>query len=160
MKLGVISDSHDNLPMIRQAVLYFNEHEPVDAVVHAGDYVAPFSLREFAKLKMPFYGVFGNNDGEHEGINAVMPQIQEPPLYLELAGRRIVVIHDLAKLPDHAADNAEIIICGHTHQKKVERTDKLLVNPGELGGWLTGKCTVAMIDLATTDVEVIYLREE
>jgi len=160
MRLGVVSDSHDNLVLIRRAVLYFNEHEPVDAVVHCGDYVAPFAVKEFAKLKAPFYGVFGNNDGEHAGINQVMPQIQQPPLCLELGGRKIVVTHDLAKLKDDDRKAAHIIIYGHTHDAQVERNGKLWVNPGELGGWLTGKSTVGVIDLATTDVEIVYLHEE
>ena len=159
MRLGVMSDSHDNLVLIRKAVRFFNEEEPVDAVVHAGDFVAPFSVRELAKIKVPFYGVFGNNDGERHGINGVMPQIVAPPLHLELGGRRIVVTHDLAKLPGADRAAADIVICGHTHKSLVQREKNLLVNPGELGGWLTGKCTVATIDLDTTNVEIVYLEE-
>ncbi|HUS58155.1 MAG TPA: metallophosphoesterase [Planctomycetota bacterium] len=159
MRLGVISDSHDNLVMVRKAVHYFNEEEPVDAVVHAGDYVAPFTVKELLKLKAPFCGVFGNNDGEHAGIARIAPQIVEPPLRLELGGRRIVVVHDIEKLSAEERDLAEIIICGHTHNAKVEGNAHLVVNPGELCGWLTGKCTVAAINLDTTDVEIIYLRE-
>jgi len=146
--------------MIRKAVRYFNDEEPADAVVHAGDFVAPFAVRELAKLKAPFYGVFGNNDGERAGINAVMPQIKEPPLRLQLGGRRIVVVHDLARLRPEERDAAEIIICGHTHESKVERNGRLVVNPGELCGWLTGKSTVAAIELESTNVEIIFLKEE
>ena len=160
MKLGVISDSHDNLPLIREAVQYFNEEDPVDAVVHAGDYVAPFAVRELAKLKAPFHGVFGNNDGERAGINKVMPQIVQPPLRLHLAGRRIVVTHDPERLTEADRAAADIVIFGHTHNKLVEHDNgKLVMNPGELGGWLTGNCTLAVIDLETLGVEIIYLRE-
>ena len=160
MKLGVIADSHDNLPMIRKAVRFFNEEEPVDAIVHAGDYVAPFAVKELAKLKAPIYGIFGNNDGEHPGINQVLPQIVDPPLHLEIGGRRIVVTHDLDKLPEDTKKAAEIVIFGHTHNRKVERNGCLLVNPGELGGWLTGESSAAVIDLETLDVEVDYFSHE
>ena len=44
MKLGIISDTHDNVPMITKAVEFFNNAN-VDAVMHAGDYVSPFSLK-------------------------------------------------------------------------------------------------------------------
>jgi len=160
MKLGVIADSHDNLPMIRKAVRYFNEEAPVDAIVHAGDYVAPFAVRELAGLEAPIYGVFGNNDGEHPGINQVLPQMVDPPLHLELGGRRIVVTHDIDKLPKDTKKSAEIVIFGHTHHSRINRKGNLLVNPGELGGWLTGDSTVAVIDLDTLDVEVDYFYHE
>ena len=160
MKLGIISDSHDNLVLVRKAVGYFNDEEPVDAIVHAGDYVAPFAVKEFAKLEAPFHGIFGNNDGEHRGINKVLPQITDPPLHLELGGRKIVVVHDLEALPQEERKSADIVICGHTHEPLVEHNDYLLVNPGELGGWLTGKCTVGVIHMETLGVEIIFLHEE
>ena len=154
MKLGVIADSHDNLVLIRTAVAWFNNEEQVDAVVHAGDYVAPFAVKELAKLKMPLHGVFGNNDGEHRGINSVMPQIVDPPLHIDLGKRKIVVTHDLEAPPDGEWNAADIVICGHTHRPLIERNDRLIVNPGELGGWLTGRGTAAVIDLKTLEVTI------
>ncbi len=67
MLIGIMSDTHDNLPAIRKAVEFFNERN-VDLVIHAGDYVAPFVARELKKLKAPLKGVFGNNDGERKGL--------------------------------------------------------------------------------------------
>ncbi len=154
MKLGVMADSHDNLVLIRIAVEWFNDEGAVGAVVHAGDYVAPFALKELARLSVPLHGVFGNNDGEHAGINKVMPQIVDPPLHIGLGRRKIVVTHDLEALPDAARNAADIVIFGHTHEPLVERDGRLLVNPGELGGWLTGRSTVAVIDLETLEVEI------
>ena len=39
MKLGIISDTHDNLPAIAAAVEIFKKAR-VQAILHAGDYVA------------------------------------------------------------------------------------------------------------------------
>ena len=50
MKIGVMSDSHDNLPAIRRALARF-EAEGAEAVIHAGDFVAPFSIKELLKFK-------------------------------------------------------------------------------------------------------------
>jgi putative phosphoesterase len=36
--IGIISDTHDNLPAIKRAVDLFNEKN-VDLVLHAGDFV-------------------------------------------------------------------------------------------------------------------------
>lgn len=159
MKIGIISDSHDNLPLIRKAVHYLNDEWPVDAVIHAGDYVAPFAVRELANLRAPFYGVFGNNDGERAGIRKVLPQIQQPPLRLELGGRIIVVTHDRAELAEADTAGADIVVCGHTHNPEVRRNGFLLVNPGELGAWLTGASTLAVVDLENLDARIVTLAD-
>ncbi len=39
MILGIISDSHDNLPKLKKAVTLFNKKN-VSLVLHAGDYIA------------------------------------------------------------------------------------------------------------------------
>ena len=46
MKLGIISDSHENMPLIAKAVELFN-HEEVDLVLHAGDFISPITAKEF-----------------------------------------------------------------------------------------------------------------
>ncbi|MEA1871092.1 MAG: YfcE family phosphodiesterase, partial [Candidatus Bipolaricaulota bacterium] len=63
MKLGIISDTHDNMPKIARAVELFNERK-VDLVLHAGDFISPITASEFTHLEAPLIGVFGNNDGE------------------------------------------------------------------------------------------------
>ena len=63
MKIAIISDTHDNLPNIRKAVEIINDKD-IDLVIHAGDYVSPFTAKEFKKLNCEMIGVFGNNDGD------------------------------------------------------------------------------------------------
>jgi len=159
MKIGIISDSHDNLPLIGRAVHYLNDEWPVDAVIHAGDYVAPFAVRELARIRAPLYGVFGNNDGERAGIRKELPQIEEPPLRFQLGGRTIVVTHDLATLAEDDTAGADIIVCGHTHAPEVKQDSCLLVNPGELGAWLTGTATIAVVDLETLEAQIVTLAD-
>ena len=101
MKIGVMSDSHDNLPAIRRALARF-EAEGAEAVIHAGDFVAPFSIKELLKFKGALYGCFGNNDGEKAGIRALWPAVAEPPCELQLGGRRILLTHDEAALRENA----------------------------------------------------------
>ena len=52
MKLGVIADSHDRLPTLRRAVELFKRLN-VDAILHAGDFVAPFAAKLIAPPNMP-----------------------------------------------------------------------------------------------------------
>ena len=59
MLIGVISDTHDNLPIIEKAIKKLNE-ENVALVLHAGDYVSPFVIPKFKALNAKLIGVFGN----------------------------------------------------------------------------------------------------
>lgn len=63
MKIGVVSDTHDQQELILQAVQMLNEAN-VGLVIHCGDWVSPFILHSFKGLRMPMKGVFGNNDGD------------------------------------------------------------------------------------------------
>ncbi|MEI6631606.1 MAG: metallophosphoesterase [bacterium] len=154
MRLGLLSDSHDNIPKLEKAVRFFNKQK-VGFVFHAGDFVAPFTVKVLKALKCDWCGVFGNNDGEKTGLaSASEGRIQEGPLSLELKGRQIVIAHDLNQL-NLKSEKAELIIFGHTHKPQILRQSaKLLVNPGECGGWLFGKPTVALIDLDSFSAKI------
>ncbi len=147
MIIGLFSDTHDNLPAIARAVAFFNRKK-VSAVLHAGDFVAPFAVRKINQLACPWEGVFGNNDGEHKGLaDASAGRIKAAPLRIVLGGRQIVVVHSLAQL-DLKKVKAGLVVCGHTHQPSIEqRGSTLIVNPGECCGWLSGVSTVALVDL-------------
>ena len=95
MKLGIMSDSHDNLPLIAQAVELFNS-EKVDLVLHAGDFVSPFTAMPFRGLNARLVGVFGNNDGDKPALISRFKDIgelHEDYRELELAGRKIALMH-------------------------------------------------------------------
>ena len=51
MKIGVFSDSHDNVPMVKKAVELFN-NEGVELVIHAGDFIAPFVVAAMGDLEV------------------------------------------------------------------------------------------------------------
>jgi len=63
MKVGIISDTHDNLDAIGEAVAIFND-EGIELLIHAGDFISPFTSQPFKKLKASQAGFFGNNDGD------------------------------------------------------------------------------------------------
>ncbi len=155
MKIGVISDSHDNMPMIRKAVGFFNGREDITLVVHAGDFVAPFALEALLELRVPMLAVFGNNDGERAGLARLMPGLAGTSLTSEIGERRICVVHSIDDVPGD--DGIDVIIYGHDHRSNIEPGPPLKVNPGECCGYLTGRPTVAVIDLAEMTAEIIEL---
>jgi len=157
MQIGILSDTHDNLPKIEKAVGLFNKKK-VGFVLHAGDYVAPFTILKFKKLKCDWRGVFGNNDGERNGLARISDgKIQEGPLRIKLAGKIITLVHDI-KTINPKREDAALIIFGHTHKSEIIKKDKsLVINPGEAGGWLTGKSTVAIVDLTDLSHKIFSL---
>lgn len=163
MQIGVISDSHDRLPPLRRAVANFVRMK-VDAIIHAGDFVAPFAAKLIAPphvpASIPVHCVFGNNDGEREGLANIIPQVIDGPLHLELGGRRIVVHHFEDWLSPDDIARADIVITGHTHEIVNEmRHEKLFLNPGECCGWLTDRCTVALLDTEAMSARIIDIAE-
>lgn len=156
MKIGILADTHDNIHAIKTAVSFFNTQD-VKYIIHAGDYVAPFSLKEMMNVNAKFIGVFGNNDGERTGLRAVCKSLHEPPYDLILDGKHIVVTHMLESLSRRSKMNTDFIVYAHTHIPEIRPGLPMYINPGECGGWLNGKNTVAILDLKTFQADIIDL---
>jgi putative phosphoesterase len=170
MKIAAVSDSHDHKDNILKAISIINERR-IEALIHCGDYVAPFVRRWFEKLddsiKKNFYGVFGNNDGERLFLKKYLGNICQfaengNELILELEGRKLFISHmprpvTIGTLA--SSGNFDIILSGHTHQlqHKVLENGVIILNPGELCGYLTGNSTFAIIDTENMDIEIIEL---
>ena len=156
MLIGVLSDTHDNLPKVRRALAIFKERR-VEAILHAGDIVAPFTMRLLMRSGLPLIAVFGNNDGEHKGLRKVCETIYDAPHILQLGGRKIVLAHEPEVLVPALTSGADLVIHGHNHIMGVEPGPPMILNPGEGGGWLSGRPTAALVDLAQMKVEIIDL---
>ncbi|RLF91244.1 YfcE family phosphodiesterase [Thermococci archaeon] len=159
MKVGIMSDTHDNLPAIKLAVEFFNREE-VDLVIHAGDYVAPFVAREFSKLNAPLKGVFGNNDGEREGLREKLG-IKDEILTLDLKGLKTVVLHGTDERIVEALARSQlydIVIRGHTHRHGIQEVGRtIIINPGEVCGYLTGVKSVAILNVKEREIKIVDL---
>jgi uncharacterized protein len=162
MIVGIMSDTHDYMPLIRTAVERFIQ-AGVGAVIHAGDFMSPITFDCFKGLTVPFHAVFGNNDGEMAFLRkrfAPLGDIHERFHKVTLGNRRFVITHEndvvesLARSGDY-----DVVVHGHTHKTDVRRVgDTLIVNPGEVCGWLTGQCTAALLDTDSLEVTILDLR--
>jgi putative phosphoesterase len=157
--IGIMSDSHDNLIAVGRAVSLFRD-AGCSLVLHAGDFVAPFAARELAKIGCPVKAVFGNCDGEKKGlITAIEPfgEIRDAPFRFNYNKINILLTHLNSPVKNYAAKKRDgLIICGHTHEAEVRKIGAILIiNPGETGGWLTGKSTVALFDPMTGEARII-----
>jgi len=169
MLLGVLSDSHDNLPMIEAAVKALEE-AGVEHVLHCGDVISPFTVPHFRPFKGRMTVLLGNNDGDHLTLSRRFSEldieVRLGPCRLTLDRLHILALHGYNG-PDHteklartlaAGKEYNAIIFGHTHRPLQEhRDDTLLLNPGEVCGYLTGQATVAVLDTETRKAEIINL---
>jgi putative phosphoesterase len=121
--IGVISDTHGLLRWEAEAAL-----ARVDHIIHAGDVGTPEILERLERIA-PLTVVRGNND---KGLWAdTLPA----SAIVDICGRRLYVLHDIAKLDiDPAADGFAAIIAGHSHKPGVsEKNGVLYLNPGSAG---------------------------
>jgi putative phosphoesterase len=134
MRVGIVSDTHDNLDVVERAVELF-ESAGVDAVVHCGDIVAPFSAAPFDGA-WDFYAVRGNNDGEWaladvvDDFGTYLGEMGE----LELGGASVAVYHGTSgPIVDALVDcgRYDYVCHGHTHEFVHEDRDGTVrINPG------------------------------
>ena len=162
MKLGFLADTHDNLPMIKKAVDFFNKRE-VDLVLHLGDFVSPFFLKGLNDLGSKLVAVFGNNDGDKLMLAKRFCEkgydLFSPPHTLELDAQKVLMLHEPFELKALSKSGEyRIIAYAHTHIPEVKTEHKtLIINPGECGGWLYGRSTIACVDLDTLEGEIVEL---
>jgi putative phosphoesterase len=162
--IGIISDSHDNLAAIRKAVEFFNTKQ-IKAVLHAGDIISPFTVKVFKELNSTLYFVFGNNDGDRVTLAKRFEEIGAVSCGdfgdLTVDGLHIALLHGtdeaLVKALARSGD-FDIVIRGHTHDPGVHIIEGTpIINPGECSGVLSGKCTVATLEVANLNVEITEL---
>lgn len=164
MLIGVLSDIHDQLDNLQQAIAVFNERQ-VAAVIFCGDFCSPIPSRALgAGFNGDIHCVFGNGDGDRFQI-ANIAQNQYPNLklhgeYAELdfEGVKVAVTHypfyasALARTGDYQA-----VFSGHTHEShEVRMEDCLWVNPGEILGW-KGEPSCVIYDTEADTAERVIL---
>jgi len=168
MLIGVIGDTHDHMSNISKAVSILNKRD-VDALIHCGDYVSPFTYNAFKelnnKIKERFYGVYGNNDGDRVFLKENLGRICDfvgMELIKELDGKKIYATHIASENTIEALAQSgyfDIILIGHTHDiiNKNYENGTLVVNPGEACGYLSDKSTFAIVDTVKMRAEIIEI---
>lgn len=159
MRIGVVSDTHNNLRNVRRIVELFNAAR-VDRVVHTGDITQAKTLEVLAQLDAPMYGVFGNNDQERGALEAAIQRFgfsfRDPPYELDWHGQSIIVVHDPLEFERALADTHTLALHGHTHlYRHEERGGQVLFNPGECAGQMPGLNAIGIVDLDSLRTEVV-----
>lgn len=162
MKIGVVSDTHNNLKNIETIIKLFND-ERVSLVIHTGDIANANSLEKFSQLKCKLIGVFGNNDRNEVGIEEVAIRnnfnFQQPPRKLTLNHREIAIFHEPDNIEKFLLENEgiNVILYGHTHRyENSMKNEVLYFNPGESAGMRSGSNAVGILDLKNLEAKRIF----
>ena len=107
MKVGLMADTHDRVPAIRDLLKMMND-KGVTLVMHAGDYCSPFALEPFNEANIALLGIFGRNDGDPEGLKAtaargVGMELYESPHSFEVSGHRGPLVLRILQRPAQGA---------------------------------------------------------
>ncbi len=157
--IGIMSDSHDNLEAINKAVKIFNKQD-LELIIHAGDLISPFTSSEFEKLDAKLLAVYGNNDGEREGLKTAYENICTLRDFHEIIvdNRTISVVHGTDQpIVDALAESGkyDVVVRGHTHRLEISRGKSMIINPGETCGYITGSKTLILLDTDELSFEII-----
>ncbi len=155
VKLGIISDSHGRVDLVRRA-LGLLKKAGAEGVVHCGDVGGIDVLEEMTGWQAWF--VWGNSDFPRPSWRPQVEALGLPwpdgPLELTLADRRIGVFHgyELAFQRAMAGNDFNYILHGHTHQPDDYRVGNMrIINPGALHRVRIK--TIALLDLGTDRLE-------
>jgi putative phosphoesterase len=158
MCIGILSDSHDQLPRVRRAVAMLRA-EGADVLAHCGDLTGPEVVAACGGL--PGYFVFGNNDADNvPRLRSAMAEAGAVRLgwggEVTLAGKRVAPVHghlhtDVRRL---LAARPDYLLSGHSHIPGDHRDGPTRrINPGALDR--ADAFTVALLDLGTDAVRFL-----
>lgn len=155
MRLGILSDIHDNVWKLNAALARLKE---CDVLLCCGDLCSPFVIDELAKpFPRDIYIVFGNNDADLFRITSktkAHPRVRLAGEFFEgtFDGKRIAMNHfDAIAKPIAQSGLYDVVCFGHNHELEVTTFGKTLaINPGPIMG--AKFASTGRVDCASTFV--------
>jgi uncharacterized protein len=162
LKIGLISDTHDNIHTTQLAVNFFKKIG-VEHILHAGDICSSFVVDILGKSNIPITAVYGNNHGDKfllkDKFSMYNSNIYEGHTEVTINNKKIFITHDPKLLrPIIASQIYDIVVYGHTHKPNCEKIKKtLILNPGECSTCITGNAHIGICDLEDMQYQQIIL---
>lgn len=165
MKIGILSDTHNNLPNLQAALDRFRQ-QGIDTLIHCGDLTGVEVAQKMDGFRV--ICVFGNGDFASGEIRHML-LAQNPNNYAglvykgEIDGVRIAATH--GHLPGAVEElrhsgEFDYVFSGHSHQHKEEQTGVTrMINPGALGGLHREARHVCLLDLNTGEAAFIKITD-
>ncbi len=166
MKIGILSDTHGNIPATAQAARRFKT-AGVGAVLHCGDIGGADVLAElaavFQPLGAPVYAVLGNVDIHSPDWKFFPSNIGVKLLgrfgELKLDGRRIALLHGDDRVRFHKTIKGrkyDFVFSGHSHEVHDHTVGTTrCINPGTAGRGAPNTCAVLDLDNGSLLIEAL-----
>jgi putative phosphoesterase len=176
MKIGIVSDTHDNIDAFDEIAKIFKSNE-VEMIFHCGDWVAPFAVIHLSNAvtklipSIKIHGIFGNNDGDIYNTLKVIKEHQLPvtiekEVYTTIIdNKKIIMYHGTEELIVNAlikSHEYDVVVRGHNHKAEIKTIDNVLViNPGTLssffGSNIDHQHTVAIYNTSNNTANLVKL---
>lgn len=161
MRLGILSDTHDQVERTRAAIGRLRD-AGAEALVHCDDLACPAVVELLAVL--PSWFVFGNHDADIAPLLARTAEERGVTCLgwggtVEFAGKRVGVVHghmrsDVRRV---SADEPDYLLSGHSHIASDEVAGGVRrINPGALHR--AEVFTVAVLDVESGALEFVRVK--
>ncbi|MFA5075983.1 MAG: YfcE family phosphodiesterase [Patescibacteria group bacterium] len=162
MSIAIMSDSHDNLPNINEALKIINQAQ-IQTIIHCGDVCSAEVTRYISKhFTGQIHLIAGNVAGDH-AKKIKRYRLKNVTFYnqtgtIKIANKTIGFAHQPAEAKQLAATGGyDLVFYGHTHRPWEETIGQTrLVNPGTLAG-LFARPTFAIYNPTTNQLELKIL---
>ncbi|MEA3326547.1 MAG: YfcE family phosphodiesterase [Chloroflexota bacterium] len=161
MKIGVMSDTHDNLSNLISALGTFRRLG-IDTVIHCGDLTSLEMVSHFEGFRVIY--IIGNMDVTNGAIVKRFKKLNEENFAGvvfkgKVGGVQIAATHSHIKgmVASLVRQNHyQWIFHGHTHEKRDEMIrGTRIVNPGALGGMGREPRSFCVVDLDTENIKFL-----
>jgi putative phosphoesterase len=154
MRIGLLSDTHDNLASVQAAAAVLVREE-ISVLLHCGDVCGPSIIEALDGFTV--YLAQGNMD-RMPALGTAVQTLREPGRLarchdLALEGFRVALVHGddgglLRRLIQSGA--YAYVFHGHTHRRGDRQVGSTrVINPGALGGLRRGPRSFCVLDLQT-----------
>ena len=163
MKIGILSDTHNDSDMTQRALSEFRQRG-VQTLFHCGDLTSAEMIKHYQGFEV--YFVRGNMDRHHVQSLKTAIAAQREAHWLgkgdtvELEGKLIAITHGDREgvFENLVFAEPDYIFTGHTHRRRDQRVGPTrLINPGALGGVNYETRSICILDLSNDQLDVIQL---
>ena len=161
----MLGDTHVHPPHFKKAVKVLNR-EAADRYLHIGDFISPFVIPVLATLAGEVSGAYENNDGDHDLLRQRCRETGNVSIAgtfseFHADGVRIALLHGHeGAILDVIVESGlyDVVVYGHSHRAGIaEKGPTLVINPGEVCGYLTGSSTCVMYDTERREGWIIQI---
>jgi hypothetical protein len=159
MKIGILSDTHNNATNLQRALALFRG-EGIATLIHCGDMSSPATAVHLKGFTVIY--VHGNMDRNPLAIRQTLFQLNPSSVagnYFSgelIPGVRVAATHGHTpgKIESFIESGYDYIFHGHTHRRRDEIIDgSRIINPGALGGTQHEPRSICLINIKTGQTE-------